>query len=118
MASTISFSFLTLSDAEKDCSMTVTYSEMAFINFKKAYQAKSVEDARPFIKKGVEEAAEASAYAINPNCDCAIAKNYALNAVTFGNKAAKADSLSDCKKFAKMAMDMALDVTTATPNCK
>lgn len=102
--------------SQSDCNMSVTYSEMAFEKFKNAYKSDNLENAKVFIKKGVEDAEEASAYALI--CDCPLAKNYALNAVTFGIKASKADSLDEAKKQSKQAMDMSLDVMTATPNCK
>lgn len=102
--------------SQNNCNMSVTYSEMAFEKFKNAYKSDSLENAKVFIKKGVEEAEQASAYALI--CDCQLAKNYALNAVTFGIKAGKADNLDEAKKQAKKAMDMSLDVITATPNCK
>ncbi|MGJ1430657.1 hypothetical protein ACR79M_05065 [Sphingobacterium spiritivorum] len=100
------------------CEMASTYAELAFMTFKKAYQSTSIENAKPLLKDGVAKAAEASAYAIIPSCNCANAKNYALNAVTFGNKALKESDLEGMKKWAKKAMDMSLDVLTATPNCK
>lgn len=102
--------------SQNNCNMSVTYSEMAFEKFKNAYKSDSLQNAKVFIKKGVEEAEQASAYALI--CDCQLAKNYALNAVTFGIKAGKADNLDEAKKQAKKAMDMSLDVMTATPNCK
>lgn len=71
--------------------MSVTYSEMAFEKFKNAYKSDNLDNAKVFIKKGVEDAEQASAYALI--CDCPLAKNYALNAVTFGIKAGKADNL-------------------------
>lgn len=99
------------------CEMTVTYAELAYAAFKKAYKASSIEDATPLLKDGVAKASEASAYAISPTCNCDIAKNYSLNAVTFGNKALKTSDLAELKKLTKKAMDMSLDVLTATPNC-
>ncbi|KKO89769.1 hypothetical protein AAW12_19475 [Sphingobacterium sp. Ag1] len=100
------------------CSMASTYAEMAFISFKKAYQAGSLDDARVSLKDAVGKAKEASAYSLIPDCNCANAKNYSLNAVTFGNKALKAADFESLKKWAKKAMDMSLDVMTAIPNCK
>lgn len=99
------------------CAMTVTYAEMAFAKFKKAYKAKSIDEAQPYLKDGILQATESSAYAIQDACNCPLAKNYALSAVTFGNKAKKADNLNELKKWAKKAMDASLDVLTATPNC-
>jgi hypothetical protein len=100
------------------CSMASTYAEMAFLSFKKSYQAVSLEDAKVLLKDAVRKAKEASAYSIMPDCNCANANNYSLNAVTFGNKALKASDLDNLKKWAKKAMDMSLDVMTAIPNCK
>lgn len=99
------------------CEMASTYGELAYLSFKKAYQASSVENALPLLKDGVLKADEAAAFAISPSCNCANAKNYALNAVTFGNKAMKEADLVKLKKLSKKAMNMALDVMTATPNC-
>lgn len=118
LASIAIFSFSFIPANNSDCAMAVTYAEMAYKNFKQGYQSNSMEDALPFIKKGVEQATETSAYAISPNCNCANAKNYALNAVTFGNKALKAGNFKDSRKFTKKAMNMSLDVMTAVPNCK
>ncbi|MCU7614671.1 hypothetical protein N0B16_09520 [Chryseobacterium sp. GMJ5] len=101
--------------SQSNCNMSVTYSEMAFEKFKNAYKSDTVDHAKVFIKKGIEEAEQASAYALI--CNCPLAKNYALNAVTFGIKAGKADNLEEVKKQSKKAMDMALDVMTATPAC-
>ncbi|WP_404984385.1 hypothetical protein ACLB9Y_17150 [Chryseobacterium scophthalmum] len=101
--------------SQSNCNMSVTYSEMAFEKFKNAYKSDNLDNAKVFIKKGVEDAEQASAYALI--CDCPLAKNYALNAVTFGIKAGKADNLDEAKKQSKKAMDMSLDVMTATPNC-
>ncbi|WP_259655460.1 hypothetical protein [Sphingobacterium sp. UME9] len=100
------------------CGMASTYAEMAFMSFKKAYQAGSLDDAKVLLKDAVGKAKEASAYSIIPDCNCANAKNYSLNAVIFGNKALKAADLDNLKKWAKKAMDMSLDVMTAIPNCK
>lgn len=99
-----------------DCNMAVTYSETAFESFKKAYKTNSPEEMKILLKKAVQEADEASAYALI--CNCPLAKNYALNAVTFGNKAINATEPENAKKFSKQAMNMSLDVMTATPNCK
>ena len=104
-------------EAKPGCEMASTYGELAYLSFKKAYQASSIENAMPLLKDGVLKADEAAAFAISPSCNCANAKNYALNGVTFGNKAMKETDLARLKKGAKKAMDMALDVLTATPNC-
>lgn len=109
-------SFNSPSKKEFKCEMAVTYAEMAYKDFRKAYDSDSMEESLVSINKGVEEATQSSAYAVQ--CDCANAKNYALNAVTFGKKAAKADDLKERKKFTKKAMDMSLDVLTAVPACK
>jgi len=101
--------------SQSNCNMSVTYSEMAFEKFKNAYKSDNLDNAKVFIKKGVEDAEQASAYALI--CDFPLAKNYALNAVTFGIKASKAENLDEAKKQSKKAMDMSLDVMTATPNC-
>lgn len=42
--------------------MSVTYSEMAFEKFKNAYKSDNLDNAKVFIKKGVEDAEQASAY--------------------------------------------------------
>ncbi|WP_418359817.1 hypothetical protein [Sphingobacterium detergens] len=100
------------------CGMASTYAEMAFISFKKAYKAESLDDAKSLLKEALGKAKEASAYAIIPDCNCLNAKSYALNAVTFGNKALKSADLDSLKKWTKKAMDMSLDVLTTIPNCK
>lgn len=100
------------------CAMVSTYAEMAFAGFKKAYKAESLDDAKSFLKDAVSKAKETAAYSILPDCNCANAKNYALNAVTFGNKALKTSDLESLKKWSKKAMDMSLDVLTAIPNCQ
>ena len=97
-----------------ECNMSITYSEMAFKSFKKAYKTNSPDEMKVLLKKAIKEADEASALI----CNCPLAKNYALNAVSFGNKALNADKPDNSKKFAKQAMNMSLDVMTATPNCK
>lgn len=100
------------------CAMAVTYAEMAFKDFKKAYKSNSIEEAKKLIKTGVKKATQSSAYAIIPDCNCDNAKNYALNAVTFGNKALKADDLDALKESVKKAMDASLDVLSAISGCK
>ncbi|KMQ68813.1 hypothetical protein ACM39_05870 [Chryseobacterium sp. FH2] len=99
-----------------NCNMSVTYSEMAFETYKKAYKTSDQDEMTVLLKKAVEESEQASAYALI--CNCQIAKNYALNAVTFGKKATKESDISEAKKLSKQAMNMSLDVMTATPNCK
>lgn len=99
-----------------DCNMSVTYSEMAFETFKRAYKTNSPDEIKILLKKAIQEADEASAYALI--CNCPLAKNYALNAVTFGNNSLKTQLIDDSKKLIKQAMNMSLDVMTATPNCK
>ncbi|RQO65930.1 hypothetical protein DBR43_27160 [Pedobacter sp. KBW06] len=110
--------FISNNPSQGKCGMAVTYAEMAYKDFKKAYKSLSMDEAKKSIKTGVKKAAQSSAYAIIPDCDCANAKNYALNAVTFGNQAAKADDLESLKKLVKKAMDASLDVLTAVPECK
>ncbi|NRF40111.1 hypothetical protein [Pedobacter foliorum] len=104
--------------AQGKCGMAVTYAEMAFKDFKKAYKATSLDDAKKLIKTGVKKATQSSAYSITPDCNCGNAKNYALNAVTFGNKAIKSNDLDSLKELVKKAMDASLDVLTAVPDCK
>lgn len=101
---------------ENDCIMAVTYSEMAFKDFKNAFKAENLDDIRDNTEKAVKNAAEAATF--SNICSCPLAKNYALNAVTFGNKALKESDAKKQKKLVKQAMDMSLDVMTATPNCK
>ena len=48
------FSFSKNSKKQSDCQMVVTYAGMTFANFKKAYQADSLNNTLPFIMKGVE----------------------------------------------------------------
>lgn len=98
------------------CPMASTYAEMAFGNFKKAYQAASVDEAKPLIEKGAGEAKQSSAYAVQ--CNCPTVETYALNAYTFANKASKAGDMKELKKFTKKAMNMALDAVTVAINCK
>jgi hypothetical protein len=101
-----------------DCNMAVSYAEMAAKNFKSASTSDSMDGSQELINKGVEQATEAAAYAINSQCNCPNAKNYALNAVTFGKKALKATNIKDRNKMAKKAMDMCYDVVSATAACK
>lgn len=99
-----------------DCIMAVTYSEIAFKDFKNAFKTDKPDDVRDNTERAVKSAAEAAAF--SNICNCPLAKNYALNAVTFGNKALKETDLKTQKKLIKKAMDMSLDVMTATPSCK
>lgn len=101
-----------------DCNLVITYAEMAMKQFKEASKTESIGDAASFLKKGIEQANEAAAYAVGDKCNCANAKNYALNAVAFGKKAQKATELKELKKNAKKAMNMSLDVVTTVPGCK
>lgn len=101
---------------DNNCTMAVTYSEMAFKDFKSAYKSEENSDIQDTMSNAIKNADEAAAFA--NICTCALAKNYALNAVTFGNKALKETDPKKQKKLIKQAMDMSLDVMTATPNCK
>lgn len=101
-----------------NCSLAVTYAEMAYADYKKAYESDSLDEAKVHLKKAITEAAESSAYAATMECKCTLAESYALNAVTFGKKAEKSEDLKSLRKFAKKAMNMSLDVLTAVPNCK
>jgi len=101
---------------DNNCTMAVTYSEMAFKDFKSAYKSDNSEDIQDVMSKAIKNADEAAAFA--NICKCPLAKNYALNAVTFGNKALKEADSKKQKKLIKQAIDMSLDVMTATPNCK
>lgn len=103
---------------KNDCNLAVTYSEMAYKNFKEASKAQTIEQSTTLLEEGVKNATEASAYAIQMQCNCPNAKNYALNAVNFGNKALKENDYKKRIKFTKNAMNMSLDVMTAVPNCK
>jgi len=109
----------TLSKAQSkgnDCIMAVTYSEMAFKDFKNAFKSDTTDDVQTSTEAAVKNAVEAAAF--SNICNCPLAKNYALNAVTFGNKALKETDPKKQKKLIKQAMDMSLDVMTTTPNCK
>lgn len=106
------------SGRKADCLMVTTYAEMAYANFKKAYQSVSTSEAAEYLKKGTAEASQASAYAIMPKCNCNTAKNFALNAVTFAKKAGAAKDLEETKQLSKKAMDAALSAVSAVPGCK
>lgn len=108
--------FLNAQTKGNDCVMAVTHSEIAYKDFKTAFKADSAEDTQSNTTKAVKSATEAAAF--SNICNCPLAKNYALNAVTFGNKALKESDPAKQKKLVKQAMDMSLDVMTTTPNCK
>lgn len=99
------------------CNLAITYAEMAYINFKKAYNSSSDQDINSLLEKGVSQSTQASAYSISSGCNCSLAKNYALNAVTFGNKARKAKNAKDRKKFIKQAMNAANSVMVGANTC-
>ncbi|RFZ90706.1 hypothetical protein D0C36_17245 [Mucilaginibacter conchicola] len=101
--------------APANCMMAVTYSEMAMIQFKKAYKAKTIEAAQPFIKKGMEQVQQASAYAVQ--CDCTQSESNALTAYGFGKKALDATELEKMKPEAKKAMDLSITAMAAAQRC-
>ena len=97
------------------CMMVVTYSEMASIQFKKAYKAASVDEAKKFVKKGMSQVQQAAAYA--PQCNCIQAETYALEAYTFAKKGYDAASLEEMQKQVKKAMDLSIDAMAAGQKC-
>lgn len=99
------------------CEMTVTYAELSYMSFKKVYGLSDMSHSEALIKDGILKATEASAFAIAPQCKCENAKNYSLNAVTFGNKALRTEDRKEKKKLVKKAMDMSLDAMTAVNSC-
>jgi hypothetical protein len=99
-----------------DCAMTVTYSEMAYVQLKKAYKADSLDIAKKFLKKGFEQIRQASAYAVQ--CDCTPAETYTLTAYTIAKKAYdKGTDLDAMKPDIKKAMDLSLDAMAAAQAC-
>lgn len=108
--------FCTAQSKDNNCIMAVTYSEMAFKDFKSAYKSGDNANIQDTMSKAIINEDEAAAFA--NICTCILAKNYALNAVTFGNKAINETYPKKQKKLIKQAMDMSLYVMTATPNCK
>lgn len=110
------FSFRARHDAAgNDCMMAVTYSEMAFSQFKKAYKATSVADAQKLVKKGMEQAQQTAAYAVQ--CNCTAAETYSLTAYTTAQKSLKSPSLQDLQAGAKKAMNLCLDAMSAAQQC-
>lgn len=106
------------STEKNSCNLAVTYAEMSYAKFKKAYNSTSEEEIATLLKKGTQEAQQASAYAISSACNCSLAKNYALNAVTFGNKAKRTTDVEARKKLIKEAMDSANNVLVGVNGCK
>ena len=105
------------SEAYEDgkCMTTVTYSEMAYGQFKKAYKASSADVAKQALKKGLEQAQQTAAYAVQ--CSCTQAETYSLTAYTLGKKALGYDDLKDIQAQAKKAMDLCMDAMSAALQC-
>lgn len=98
------------------CLMAVTYSELAFGQFKKAYKASTIDDAKKSLKKGSDQIKQASAYAAQ--CQCVLAETYSLTAYTTAKKAyEKGDDLESIKSDSKKAMDLSLDAMKEAQGC-
>lgn len=97
------------------CMMAVTYSEMAYLTFKKATKATSTAASGQAIKKGIEQAQQAAAYAVQ--CSCTNAETYTLTAYTIGKKGLDRTELKDMQAAAKKAMDLCLDAMSAAQQC-
>jgi len=98
-----------------NCMMVVTYSEMASMQFKKAFKSKDIEKAKKFVKKGMEQIQQAAAY--SPQCNCVNAETYALSAYTIGKKGFDATAIEDLQAQSKKAMDLSLDAMGAAQQC-
>ncbi|RFS22796.1 hypothetical protein DVR12_13485 [Chitinophaga silvatica] len=101
--------------AEMKCAKAVTYSEMAYVQFKKAYRANSEEVAQRLIKKGLDQIKEASVYAVQ--CECTTSETYALTAYTIARKASEAATMDELKPQIKKAMDLSMDAMHAAQKC-
>lgn len=100
----------------KNCMMAVTYSEMAMIQFKKAYKAKTIEVLRPAMKKGIDQILQASTYAVQ--CDCAQSESNALTAYGIAKKAYdKLTDIDELKRESKKAMDLSITAMAAAQRC-
>lgn len=98
-----------------DCMMAVTYSEMAYGQFKKVNKASSLDDAKKALKKALQNAKETAAYAVQ--CGCTNAETYSLSAFTAAEKGMDAQSVDDLKSMSKKAMDLSLDAMQAAQGC-
>ena len=114
---TASYGSTALAAEGSQCMMVVTYSEMASMQFKKAYKAKSNDDVKKFLKKGMEQAKEAAAYA--PQCNCNLAETYALEVFAFGQKAEKASGTDTdaMQQHLKKAINLSIDAMAAAQKC-
>ena len=98
-----------------DCMMAVTYSEMAYGQFKKVNKASSLNDAKKALKKALQNAKETAAYAVQ--CGCTNAETYSLSAFTAAEKGVDAQSVDELKSMSKKAMDLSLDAMQAAQTC-
>lgn len=99
-----------------DCMMAVTYSEMAFAQFKKVNKASSLDKAQSALKKALDNAKETAAYAAQ--CGCTNAETYSLSAYEIAVKGKDATSVDDLKSISKKAMNLSLDAMQAAQQCK
>ncbi|PSL23831.1 hypothetical protein [Dyadobacter jiangsuensis] len=99
-----------------DCMMAVTYSEMAYGQFRKVNKASSLDKAQKALKKALLDAKETAAYAAQ--CGCTNAETYSLSAYEIASKGVNATSVEDLKSISKKAMDLSLDAMQAAQQCK
>jgi hypothetical protein len=98
-----------------NCTMAVTYSEMAYGQFKKVNKASSLDNAKKALKKAMQNAKETAAYAAQ--CGCTNAETYSLSAFTTAEKGVDAASVDDLKSISKKAMDLSLDAMQSAQQC-
>lgn len=101
--------------SKDNCMMAVTYSEMAFAEFKKVNKASSLEKAQKALKKALFNSKETAAYAVQ--CGCTNAETYSLSAFTIAEKGVNANSVDELKSLSKKAMDLSLDAMSAAQQC-
>lgn len=98
-----------------NCMMAVTYSEMAYGQFKKVNKASSLDNAQKALKKALQNAKETAAYAVQ--CGCTNAETYSLSAYTIAEKGVGATSVEDMKASSQKAMNLSLDAMQAAQQC-
>ncbi|MDQ6482029.1 hypothetical protein [Dyadobacter sp. LHD-138] len=100
---------------KSNCMMAVTYSEMAYAQFKKVNKASSLDNAKKALKKALQNAKETAAYAAQ--CGCSNAETYSLSAFTIAEKGVDATSVEDLSSISKKAMDLSLDAMQSAQQC-
>lgn len=95
--------------------MAVTYSEMAYGEFKKVTKASSLEKAQKPLKKALSNTQETAAYAVQ--CGCVDAETYSLSAYTIAEKGLKATSVDELKSLSKKAMPLLMDALGSAQQC-